>query len=1127
MHRQLWVLGFVAGLGIWAPCQLRAQAVGSIVGVVTDRSQAVVPNVTVTAVQSGTNFSRAVTTSGNGSYTIPLLPVGTYTVTAEAQGFDKSSAELSLDVEQRKEVNFTLSVGGLATSVSVDAVPPTINTTNGEIGGVIQGRQVANLPLNGRDITNLMLTLPGQTPENNSSFQFEINTSGNGNRGTTGSSYLDGMDSSDNELGGGQFGNFNLDAIAEFRVLQNNYSAEYGRGSGTIVSVVSKTGTNEFHGSAFEFLRNDKLDARNFFAPKVAPFRRNEYGVTFGGPIWIPKIYNGKNKTFFFFQYAGFRQRLASPVIIAVPTAAERNGVVSITPASGAPYTLQVPVTPAASAILSKYPMPNNPNGQFGSNTLQTAYSTPINRDQYSGRVDQRFSDKDSFFFRYSVATNHAPVQDPAVSLINPAFSSSLRNDWINSGLTETHLFGPSLINEVRISGMQSIEQAVPAISNLTQATFADGAYYNSGPDGGGGGFSLAPFTMDYRDALTWVKGKHTMNFGVEYRDVHSSYFGTSIGGPNGAYTFAAGSPLPVAISASDGLHSLNAGDPSPSSIVSFMTGISQFYQRSVAYPGFGPPGGGFAPFSVRRHVWSGWFQDDIKVTRDFTLNLGLRYEYNSVPTETGNRLAGIINDPNFIKGKSLFGQMVLNPKPIYHEDYKGFAPRLGMAWKVSQKTVVRGGFAIFTNLPLSQTADQQGFNFPFSGYSAAPNLTFTTSPRPLNLPPLHDLSGNIVPANGSSKSVPPNDPIDLTPYAPLETNVTSNDLHNGYTLSGNLTVERELPHDTVLQAGYVFNNAVSLYASQFPNAYSGAPSNVTPFTNVNPGLGEFQLTDNHAHSTYNSLQVVLRKSVPSAGLTFQLSYTYAKAIDNATTVYNGDNANSAVAQNNPFCWKCEKAPSSFDVRHRVVVNFSYALPFDKLLTGAPKRLTEGWTLWGITTASTGFPFTVVTPYGSAQYGVDNYSGGTVRPDLVTTPTYKHGAGPEEQLFSNAVLSDSAALANIVSNIGPNNPNPVFTGKYFSIPLTVANGNTVAVRPGNLGRNTFRAAGFSNLDLSLAKDTHLFERLSLQFRVEAFNLLNQHAFSIPNRTLGTNGFGFASSTIGDPREIQLGLRLIF
>ena len=222
--------------------ELRAQAVASIEGVVTDSSQALVPGAKVTAVQTGTNFARTVSTSNTGNYTIPLLPVGAYTVTAESKGLQKSSVDVSLDVDQRREVDFTLSAAGVTTAVNVEDSVPAINTANGEIGGVIQGRQVANLPLNGRDITNLMLTLPGQAPETNSSFQFEINTSGNGNRGTTGSSYLDGMDSSDNELGGGQFGNFNLDAIAEFRVLQNNYSAEYGRGSGTIVSIVSKIG---------------------------------------------------------------------------------------------------------------------------------------------------------------------------------------------------------------------------------------------------------------------------------------------------------------------------------------------------------------------------------------------------------------------------------------------------------------------------------------------------------------------------------------------------------------------------------------------------------------------------------------------------------------------------------------------------------------------------------------------------------------------------------------------------------------------------------------------------------------------------------------------------------------------
>jgi hypothetical protein len=1112
------ILSVLTGIAL-APLPVHAQAFGSIVGSVADPAGAMIPGTTVTAMDNATGFTRTTTTGTDGVYSLPRLPVGTYTITASVKGFEAASLEVRLDVEQKREVNFVLSVQGVSTKLEVAAVAPPIDTTTGTIGSLVEGRQVANLPLNGRDIQNLMLMQPGQVPENNASFPFVTNTSGNGNRGTSQTSLLDGMDSSDPELGGGTLGNFNLDAIAEFRILQNNYSAEYGKGSGTIVTLVSKTGTNELHGSAFEFVRNDQFDARNFFAPSVAPFRRNEFGVTFGGPILIPKIYNGKNKTFFFFEWAAFRQRLATPVVFAVPTADERKGLVSVTPTTGAPYQVQVPVLPEVQTILNAYPLPNNPGGALGPRTFQSAYSQAINKDQYSGRLDQRFSDKDSFFFRYSIDNNVQPNIDPNEAVINTAFDSDVQDNWTNSGLSETHLFSSKLINEVRISGMQSVARILPKDFNVTQVAFADNALYPYGTSGGG--FSLAPFTMFYRDGVTWVKGRHTITFGGEYRTVHTANFGTSIGGPNGIYTFAAGSPLPVAIQSTNGEFSLPAGAPSPSALVSFMEGISQFYQRSVSYPGFGPPGGGFAPFSMRRYNWYGWFQDDFKITSNLTVNLGLRYEYNSAAHETANRLAGMVNEPNFLNNPSLYLRMVLNPQPLYRDDKKGgFGPRLGFAWKALPKTVVRGGSGIFTGVPFYQ--NQQAVNFPFSGTTAEPNLAFTPTPRPLNNTPIRDLSGNILPGPGkTTRTVPANTPLDLTPFPGLLTNLTSNDFHNGYTISGNLTIERELPFSAALQAGYVFNNTVGLFASQWPNGYVGAAPNIAIYTKVNPSLSEFQLLDNHAHSTYNSLQVMLRKRMPSAGLTFQLSYTYSKAIDNGTTVFNGDTSNSAFVQNNPTCWSCEKSRASFDVPHRVVVNYSYQLPFDKA-SHLPKRLTQGWTLWGIVTASSGFPFTVLTPFGSREYGIDNYAGGTVRPDLVSTPTLKpSGQGPEEQFFSNAVLADSAAMIQAVNN------SQNFVGQFFAVPLASLNGSTVAAHPGDLGRNTFRSAGFSNWDMSLAKDTKLFERASLQFRAEFFNILNQHAFSAPNRTLATPGFGLASSTLFDPREIQLGLRLVF
>ncbi len=248
-----------------------------------------------------------------------------------------------------------------------------------------------------------------------------------------------------------------------------------------------------------------------------------------------------------------------------------------------------------------------------------------------------------------------------------------------------------------------------------------------------------------------------------------------------------------------------------------------------------------------------------------------------------------------------------------------------------------------------------------------------------------------------------------------------------------------------VLQAGYVFNNAIGLYASEHPNGYFGAAPDVAVYTAVNPGLGGFQLTDNHAHSTYNALQVMLRKSAPTAGLTFQLSYTYSKAIDNATSVFNGDDSNSASVANNPFCWSCEKARASFDVPHRVVANFSYQIPFDRA-AHVPKRLTQSWTLWGIVTASSGTPFTVLTPFGTKRYGLN----ATSRPDLVSTPTLKHGSGgPEEQLFSNDVLADNANMIQAVNN------NQDFAGRFFALALdSLSNGGyqtTVEAHPGNLG----------------------------------------------------------------------------
>jgi len=379
----VWLLLAFVLLGsmpIWA------QSTGAIVGTVADPSGAIIPGAKVTATNVATTVSQSTVTTGAGSYTIPNLVVGTYNISVEGQGFKPGNATgITLDVSQTRVIDFKLTVVGVESTVEVDATPPLINTTDATIAGLVSEEQVQTLPLNGRNISGLVMMQPGMAQDTGGMGWMGPQWIANGNRGETLIGTLDNSDISDAEMGTLQFTNFNLDAIAEFKILQNNYSAQYGQGAGTITEMVSKTGTNGFHGSAFEFLRNNDIDARNFFATSVPPFKRNEFGATFGGPI-------KKDKTFFFVEYAGLRQRLGEPDIVAVPTAAERQGLATI---NG--FTYQVPMNPVAQQILGKYPQPNQPGGIYGPNTFNFMFSQPTNDDQWSARVDHHFS-KDTLF---------------------------------------------------------------------------------------------------------------------------------------------------------------------------------------------------------------------------------------------------------------------------------------------------------------------------------------------------------------------------------------------------------------------------------------------------------------------------------------------------------------------------------------------------------------------------------------------------------------------------------------------------------------------------------------------------------------------------------------------------------
>ena len=1099
------------------PCRLQAQAVGKISGTIADPTGAVIPDAKITATELGTGLVRSTITGGSGTYVIPALPVGTYTVTAGASGFKSGNSQVALDVNQEREVDFTLSLAESTIKVEVSAAAPLLTTTNPTLGGLVTGQQVATLPLNGRDITNLIFLQPGVNYEVNSMWYGMGYYSSNGNRGQTGSSYLDGIDSTDAEGGGVLLANFNLDAVEEFKVLSNSYSAEFGRGAGSLVQLVSKSGSNEFHGSLFEFLRNSALDSRSFFSKSVPPFKRNEFGGTLGGPVSIPGLYEGKDRTFFFVQYAGFRQRYGSTILMPVPTAQERKGIVDIVGTGGQSDQLLVPLNPVAQEVLNRYPLPNMPTGAYGPRTFNFQYSVPENHDQWSSRIDHHFSNKDSIFGRFTYSNNVLPVINPSAAIIDPLFSNRTANDQRNFGLNETHIISPTSLNTLRL-GLQSTYWLKGGSTDTPQTRFGGGSYATWGSDTANTRTLADTYLIN--EGINWKKGRHSISTGLEFRILRTRESGASVGGLNGSFTFNQGTPLPVAIPSASGSNDLAAEAASPSSIISFMVGSPAYYVRSLSFPGFGPPGGGFGNFGMRRKDINAWFQDDLKLTRNLTLNLGLRYEYDGVPRESNDRLAGIVDDPNFEGGKP-FRQLVLNPQPMFFPDYGGWGPRFGFAYKLGSKTVLRGGYGIFTNLIPNVFGDQQGYGFPFAAYGTSLNPAYSITPLPVTgTPVITDLQGNPLPPGGDTKRVPPNTPVDLLPVqaffgGPLSVNFNSMRLRNGYTMDGNLALQRELPGDVVLQVAYVSNNAAKLYGSEWPNAYTGAEPQFTPYTSATPGLGQFQLMDNHAHSTYNALQVEGRKVSSRHGTQFQVSYTWSKAIDNATTVFNAPGANSAAVQNDPTCWACEKSVSGFDFPHTLTLNFTYTPPLDKwnALSFLPRRAKAGWQIASIVRAQSGFPFTVTSPFGTKEFGTDTYYGwgGYTRPDLVQRPGLRSGGDPVNQFFSDDAIADGI-------NLG---------GKYFAVPLDLVNGVELQDHPGNLGRNTFRSQSFSNFDFSLLKDTRVKERVLIQFRCEFFNLFNQHAFSMPGQSLGSSGYGISSSTVLPERQIQFGLRLVF
>ena len=1061
----------------------QAQTTGTIIGHVKDPSGAVVPGALITITAPATGFSREVTTGDAGRYIVPRLPVGTYSVSAEKEGFKRGTrGNVVIDVAENVRVDITLQVGSRTEVVEVLASTVKIETRVATLGVTVDKRRIVDLPLNGRNFLQLAVLQPGATPGLQLSTNNTAPTPGgsanspqvNGLRGQSNNYLLDGANNNEAFLGEAGF----LpppDALQEFRILTNSYSAEYGRGGGSIISVVTQSGSNEIHGTVYEFLRNDKLDARNFFASEVSPLRRNQFGFSLGGPIQ-------NDKTFLFGSYEGFRESRGVPLAATVPTALEQSGdfsqsaVQPIDPSTGSPFPGDiVPIAPIGQNIISHYPLPNDPSGDPIHNFQG---QRPSDRDNFLIRVDHTISDKQTFMGRYGFVDGEG--QTPRVSanfggIINlPDFRALDTFRFQNVTLADTYIFSPSLINTVRLSynryAGQAFFAADPAITirdlGLQYAVAVEDAlalpqivvpgitaagYSTSGPT------DRAENTFQLGDDIVYLRGKHSLKFGAQVQRIRHTLLSPQAFGGILAY-FGGNTGNAIA--------DLLIDDP------------------TFAFQGAGSGDRDWRSFWTQLYI-----QDDFRVAPRLTLNFGLRYELRTPYKELRNRRAtfraGVQSTvfPAANEGQLFFGDPGVTDTTVELRK-KNFAPRFGFAWDIcgDASTSLRGGYGIFF--------DTASFFILHQSVVAPPFLSFYAGFGPLSDP----FASNPIVTPGST----------LAPFsAPYQLTFMEPNWRVPYAQQWNLTFERQLPADFLFQAAYVGTTGRNLPGAKNINSPIHIPG-VDPVTGLPfstagnaqsrrpfPNYAVLLQLSTEFNSSYNGLQLGLRKPF-SHGLSLGVAYTYSKVEDSFSVpgpfraVLN--QTASLVATYDDL--SLEKGRALFDVRQRFVVNWIWEIPAFKGQGGFAEKVLGGWAVTGIMSAQTGFPFSV---FDTRQPSCVAFDYALDRTDLVGDP-----------------------------NSGPRALSEWFNTSAF-VPLTACS----ATR-GNAGRNIVEGPAIQNWDLGLIKRTPIGETVNVEFRAEFYNAFNHPNFDLPVNDIASPVFGSIRSTVpGNEREIQFGIKVNF
>jgi hypothetical protein len=1085
---------------------MHAQVVGgTILGTITDGSGAVVPHASITIRNLASGVIRTVKTDSVGFYTAPNLLPSKYEVTASAAGFAASvMPEVTLTVGNQLVLNFTLNVGQVTEVVRVSEDAPTIDLASSSIGAVVDGTTIRELPLNGRSWTDLATLQPGalavetQSPftagSNRGNRGFENEVAINGARPQQNNYRLDGISIEDFANGGSGSvlgGNLGVDAIEEFSVLSSNVSAEYGRSAGGIINAVTRSGTNQFHGSGYEFLRNSALDAANFFdnagGIQKPSFKRNQFGGSAGGPIH-------KDKIFIFGDYEGIRQSEGIAYPVSVPSDAARSGLLTYSDPSkfpsgctptGVTNQCKVTVDPAVQKYLPFWHTATSATSDPNIGAYTFAGQQVVNEDFFTIRADYKMSDKDTLAATYlrDIAPYNAPDALDAV-LINSATRRQVAT------LEETHVFSSQIVNAFRLGYSRAVTDndngftAINPLSNDPSLAALPGQFASAvtvpgltGFTGGVNGNSRYQYHWNsdqlYDDAF-YTRGTHSLKFGVGFERIQ-----------------------------------LNQSVQSDQSGGFFFGSLAGFLSNQPTRFEIGLPNS-VDERGIRQSVLGLYVQDDWHWRPNLTVNLGLRWEMATVPTEVHNAIANLqsLTDPAQRIGSPIFSN------PTLHN----FEPRLGLAWDPFHdgKTAVRGSFGMFDVLPLpyqfSLLLSKQG---PFYQHGTARNL------------PQGSFYTGALPLLGASSF----EGVYIDPHP-----------HRNYVMQWNLNVERELTNNLSATLAYVGSHGVHqafrsddfdmVLPTKTPYGYLW-PSPVGSGTVLNTNFGQIGGITYGGSSSYDALLAGVTKRM-GHGLEFQGSFTWGKSIDNSSGTIAGDTFSNALSSLHWYDLSLSRGLSDFDIRRTVVISATWQVPEPKFVSGPASWVSSGWELGAIFKANDGVPFT-------PTFGTDGDPLGLGSSDPWAFPSRLAGPGCQ-------------------SLVNPGNPNNYIKTQCFAVPtapnLAFYNANCDpafgSTNPqdstylqcfnlrGNAGRNILIGPGLVNLDFSIFKNNRvkkISENFNVQFRAEFFNILNHANFAdpiVPDNTdifdstgAPTGVAGKLTSTTTSAREIQFAMKLFW